>query len=62
MILVPLQIFSGDKTEKKEIGVACSTYGDRRDTGLWWGKFMEWEHVEDAGVDGRIILIWILEK
>ena len=30
-------------------------------TGFWWGNLREWDHLEDAGVDGRIILIWILD-
>ena len=34
------------------IGVAC--------TGFWWGKQREGDHWRDAGVDGRIILGWIL--
>jgi hypothetical protein len=25
-------------------------------TGFWWGNLMEGDHVEDSGVDGRIIL------
>jgi hypothetical protein len=27
--------------------------------GLWWGHLMERGHLEDAGVDGRLILNWI---
>ena len=29
--------------------------------GLWWGKQREGEHLEDLGVDGRIILKCIQE-
>jgi hypothetical protein len=31
-------------------------------TGCWWKNLMKREHLEDSGVDGRIILKWILEK
>jgi len=30
-------------------------------TGFWWGDLMEGGHLEDLGVDGRI-LKWILKK
>jgi hypothetical protein len=31
-------------------------------TVFWWGDLRERYHLEDIGVDGRIILIWILNK
>jgi hypothetical protein len=31
-------------------------------TGFWWGNPREGDHLKDIGVDGRIILKWILEK
>jgi len=37
--------------------------GDRRsDTGISWGYLWERGHLEDLGLDGRIILNWILKK
>jgi hypothetical protein len=30
--------------------------------GLWWGDLRETVHVEDLGVDGRIILKYIFKK
>ena len=31
-------------------------------TGLWWGDLMERDKLEYLGLDGRIILNWILKK
>jgi hypothetical protein len=31
-------------------------------TGFWWGNLKEGDHLEDQGVDVRIILRWIFRK
>jgi hypothetical protein len=31
-------------------------------TEIWWENLRERDHVEDASVDGRIILRWIFSK
>jgi hypothetical protein len=50
--------------EKSEIGGACRTYGEKERCiqGFWWGNLRERDHLENAGLDGKIILIWILRK
>ena len=32
------------------------------DTGIWWGNLRKRDHLEDTGVDGKIILRWIFRK
>jgi len=45
------------------MGGVCSAYGgeERRiqDFGFWWGNLREGDHLEDQGIDGRIILRWV---
>ena len=46
----------------EEMGGACSTYGGEVYTGFWWGNQREREHLEDPGVDGRIIIKMDLQE
>jgi hypothetical protein len=40
------------------MGRACRTYGRKEEfyTGFWWRNLRERDHLEDAGVDGKVIL------
>ena len=46
------------------MGGACSAYVGRGEvhTAFQWGNLREGDHLEDAGLDGRIILRWIFRK
>jgi hypothetical protein len=55
--------YSGDQIQSNGMGGACSTYEVdegriRGFGGVTWGKR---DHVEDLGVDGRIILEFVLK-
>jgi hypothetical protein len=40
------------------MGGACRTHGEGEvHTYIWWGNLREKDHLEDLGVDGRIIVI-----
>jgi hypothetical protein len=46
------------------VGGACSTYEGKEEvcTGFWWGNLRDRESWGDPGVDGWIMLGWILKK
>jgi hypothetical protein len=41
--------------------VACKGRGEAY-TGFWWGNLRERDHLEQPGINGRIILRWIFRK
>ena len=55
--------YSGEQMKKTEMvgHVACMGRG-KVQTDIWWENLKEGNHLKDHGVDGRIILKWILEK
>jgi hypothetical protein len=53
------------KTRRMRWVVHVARMGERRGevyTGFWWGNLRERDHLEDPGIDGRIILRWIFRK
>jgi hypothetical protein len=60
MIWNPHPNCSGDKIEKNEMGGTCSAYGgeERRKQGFGGER----DHLENPGIDVRIILEWIFRK
>jgi len=44
------------------MGGGCIMYGGEVHTGFQWGNLRERDHLEEPGVDGRIILRWICRK
>jgi hypothetical protein len=49
--------------EKNEMGGACSWYrGEKWIQGFGGGSLMEREHLEDQGIEGRVILQRIFRK
>jgi len=56
--VVPTIYYLGDQIKENEMDGPCVTYREKRErhTGFWWGN------LNDTGIDGRIILTWILKK
>ena len=56
--IILTQYYWSDQIEKNEMGKAYSTYGWTGEvyTRFWWANMRERDHLEDPGVDGRVIL------
>jgi hypothetical protein len=44
------------------LGGACSTYGEKTCVQVYGEELKEKHYLEDVGMDGRIILKWIVKK
>ena len=63
MVRTPHQYCSSDQTEMNEMVGHIARIGESRGVyRVWWGNLREREHLEDPGVDGRIILRWIFRR
>ena len=59
--IVPLTKHLGH--QMNELGGSCGTYGRRRGSySVLVGEVRKRSHLEDVGVDGRIILKWIFTR
>jgi hypothetical protein len=54
--------YSSDKIKQNELGGAFSMARREVYTGFWWGDLRKGYHLEEPGVDGRMVLKWIFKK
>jgi len=62
IICTPYQILSRLSLKKTDIHKACDTWRTGQvHTWFWWGNLKQRNHLEITGIDGKIILKWILK-
>jgi hypothetical protein len=54
--------YAGDQVKKNWMGRVCGTYGREVYAEFWWVDLRERNHLEDLGIDERIILKLIFNK
>jgi hypothetical protein len=54
MLCTPYQYYSGD--QRMKLAGHVTHMGRDVHRGFWWKKLREGDHLENPGVDGRIIL------
>jgi hypothetical protein len=57
-----MKYYRGHQIKEDGMGRACSTHGKDKCRNFWLGNLKGRDHMEDLGVDERIILAWILGK
>jgi hypothetical protein len=62
MSVIVTRYHSGDQVKTNEMGRTRSTYEGEVHTGFQLGNLRDGDHLEDQGVNGRIILKWIFER
>jgi len=63
MIYTPHQYYFGTEIKKNEMGGTCRKFEEREvHRGIWWRNLKERGHMEDIGVEGRIILKRIFKR
>ena len=64
MVCTPHQIFTDNQIEKNDLGRACGTCGGQESCMQSFGgeDLLEREHLENLGLDGKIILRQIFKK
>jgi hypothetical protein len=56
IIVILTKYYSDDQIKKNEMDGACSAYGGEEVLSVfWWGNLRERDHLEDLGLDGKII-------
>jgi len=61
--IILTRCYSCDKMKKNEKGEhVARTGGGELHTEFWWGNLRERNHLEDLGVEGRIMLKRIFKK
>jgi hypothetical protein len=60
--VVVTNYYSGDRIKEDNMGGACGMYEGRREPHVEFrqGNLKERDHLEDKGVDERMVLNWIL--
>jgi hypothetical protein len=61
-ILLPTKYYSADQVSENEIGWPCGLWEQKNVCRVLVGSMQEKSQFEDLGVDGRMILKWVLRK